>query len=832
MTDMPAVQQEQPIDVQKDRHVQALQEENRLLFDQLQVVQEELERRYYQAQAQPGAASAVAAPATVIHIAPVDERLIEVQAENLRCQALVKAQGEIHALQARHALANQLGDILIEGSRSTGAMLSVPARLHRAWRQNRRETPPASLGGKTFDKVLSAYQDGREAAVEALLNQASVSTATQASAWTAVARTQLYIDPALAAGMARRAYALEPRPFRQKWLAFRLHESGDLLEAEALLTLLPEDVKFSDSEARQVDRLKREARQYRLDQAREIHAYGDQQEKLQRQWQDLARSRDVLAGQAAQLRAQCESLQAELAAAIQARDQQSALAAQERERNESLTVELKQACEEQKDLVAQWFEQCVTLQTGVAKLTQVRDEQAVSVEQQQAHSEGLQAELMTLQQTREGLQTELMTLKQTCKEQAAQWLDQCAILQAGLAEASQAREELEALAAQRQAQCESLRLELEALMQTREELEALAVQRLADQDALRAELRDLSRSRDEQAALAAQRQGELLQQAREQLSLEKAKMTLETRQQELERLLADQARREQEQMQHLILQVKTLATQQPALRTVVEDLFKKQAEELLRVRRHLENVVKNNSANAARQVQSYIGMQEYLGTGSLPAFNSESHSWPVAADFALFLMQRLVLEQYDLVVEFGSGMSTVTVARTLAMEAERTGAAPARFVSFDHLDHYYQQTQAYLNQVEVAHAVELVLAPLKDWQAPDGKVQPYYDCNNVLAELARIHGSTIRRILVIVDGPPASTGPQARYPAGPMVVQHFPAARIDFLMDDYIRDDEKEVAQRWLADMKAVGLPGVLTEYKFEKDACLITVHPKDEKVK
>ena len=804
MTDMPAAQQEQPIDVQKDRHVQALQEENRLLFDQLQVVQEELERRYYQAQAQPGAASAVAAPATVIHIAPIDDRLIEVQAENLRCQALVKAQGEIHALQARHALANQLGDILIEGSRSTGAMLSVPARLHRAWRQNRRENPPASLGGKTFDKVLAAYQDGGEAAVESLLNQAAVSTETQASAWTAVARTQQYIDPALAAGMARRAYALEPRPFRQKWLAFRLHESGDLLEAEALLTLLPEDVKFSDSEARQVDRLKREARQYRLDQAREIHAYGDQQEKLQRQWQDLARSRDVLADQATQLRAQCESLQAELAAAIQARDQQSVLAAQERERNESLTAELKQTCEEQKDLVAQWFEQCVTLQTGIAKLTQVRDEQAVSVEQQQAHSEGLQAKLTTLQQTREGLQTELKTLKQTCEEQTAQWLDQCAILQAGLAEASQAREELEALAAQR----------------------------LAEQDALRAELRDLSRSRDEQAALAAQRQGELLQQAREQLSLEKAKMTLEARQQELERLLAEQTRREQEQMQHLSLQVKTLATQQPALRTVVEDLFKKQAEELLRVRRHLENVVKNNSANAARQVQSYIGMQEYLGTGNLPAFNSESHSWPVAADFALFLMQRLVLEQYDLVVEFGSGMSTVTVARTLAMEAERTGVPPARFISFDHLNHYYQQTQAYLSQVGVGHVVELVLAPLKDWQAPDGQVQSYYDCDDALSELARIHGSTIRRILVIVDGPPASTGPQARYPAGPVVVQHFPAARIDFLMDDYIRDDEKEVAQRWLADMKAVGLPGVLTEYKFEKDACLIPVHPKDEKVK
>ncbi len=86
------------------------------------------------------------------------------------------------------------------------------------------------------------------------------------------------------------------------------------------------------------------------------------------------------------------------------------------------------------------------------------------------------------------------------------------------------------------------------------------------------------------------------------------------------------------------------------------------------------------------------------------------------------------------------------------------------------------------------------------------------------------------RTPVLTGRPPASTGPQARYPAGPLLVAHFPNAHIDFLMDDYIREDEKQVAQHWLADMEAMGLAGSSIEYKLEKDACLLTVHSKDSK--
>ncbi len=351
-----------------------------------------------------------------------------------------------------------------------------------------------------------------------------------------------------------------------------------------------------------------------------------------------------------------------------------------------------------------------------------------------------------------------------------------------------------------------------------------------DYKSLQSQLNHVLEIRDEHAALAAQRQGELLQQAKEQLHLEKSKAALEVRQLELEQLLSDQTARETGLIERLSAQIQSLATREVAVPGVFEELFKKQSDDLVRVRRHLETAIKNNSANAVRQLQSFVGMQEYFATGVLPAFNSESHSWPVSADFALCLMQRVVLEQYDLVIEFGSGMSTVILAKTLALRAERDPSAKTQFISFDHLDSYYQQTLGYLKQSGVDSLVQLTLAPLQEWQAADGQIYPYYSCQKALAHLAKQRSASKKRILVIVDGPPAATGPRARYPAGPIVMQYFPDAHIDFLMDDFIRQDEKEVAKQWQRDVKAAGLLSAVRNFKFEKDACLITVHPKDSK--
>ena len=888
---------------------QCLEDENRLLFDQLQVVQEELGRLSDNPQRIGGGL----AP-TVIQVAPVDVRLVEAQAEQIRLEYVFKVQTQLYDIKTQYALASQLGGILIEGVKSTSSLLAVPGRLRQAWRQSRRTQAPALLGGKSFEKVIQAYQQGGDQGVESLLDQAFVSNSVKASAWTAVARTYIETEPTLVATMARRAFALEPRGFRQKWLAFRLHESGDLLEAEALLTLLPEDVSFTDSEARQRDRLLKQAKEFRLDQIRSLAEIKAQDSDLQRQWEELAQSRnavvDALDQQGVQLvkvqreaqrlaqekkeqlaiverlREQVQLLQRNLEKSNQERDQEqeqqreqqqqsflqeqvntqvvlkqiadlkheleqeTLLKLQSERQGAALQGDLKrlgQALAEKEEQAGQWFEQCVTVQGGLADLAQQCEELKVLLQTQTEDKEAALLQLQTLTLAHD----ELLVV-------ADQRLEEGVALRSQLDALVVERDELQGQLQDKQEEAESLLSQIRILTDARDEQTALAVQRLAeggslqsqaqalelelvearrqigvertDYKVLQSQLNQVLQIRDEHAALAAQRQGELLQQAKEQLHLEKSKALLEVRQLELEQLLSDQTARETGLLERLSAQIQSLATREVAVPGVFEELFKKQSDDLVRVRRHLETAVKNNSANAVRQLQSFVGMQEYFATGVLPAFNSEAHSWPVSADFALCLMQQLVLKPYDLVIEFGSGMSTVIVAKTLVLIAERNGSRQTQFVSFEHLDSYYEQTFARIQQAGLEKAVQLSLAPLEDWQSADGQIYPYYSCQSTLVKLAKQRQAPRKRILVIVDGPPASTGSQARYPAGPLLMAHFPGAQIDFLMDDYIREDEKQVVQHWLAEIEALGRAGTSTEYKLEKDACLLTVHPKDSK--
>ncbi|AYR20685.1 hypothetical protein [Alcaligenes faecalis] len=864
-------------------HAQCLEEENRLLFDQLQVVQEELGRLYDH----PQATGRDLKP-TVINVAPVDVRLIEIQAESVRLECLLKVQTQLHDLKTQYALAKQLGDILIEGVQSTGSLISVPGRLRQAWRQNRRTQPPAALGGKSFDKVIQAYQQGGDSQVESLLNQASVSKSVQASAWTTVARTYMTAEPTLVAAMARRAFALEPRGFRQKWLAFRLHESGDLLEAEALLALLPEDVSFTDSEARQRDRLLKQAKEFRLDQVRSVSDVEAQHAAVQRQWAELAESRNAMVSTLKQqeiqlssvrdevqrlnqekqeqlvvveaLRAQIQRLQQDHQKTLQERsqqeDQQRQFMRQEQDNTQAVlkqVADLKRELEQEEQLKLQTQRECVGLQADLKRIRQALEDKEAQAGQWFEQCVTVQGGLADMAQQCEQLKDELQ-MHHREKEEALSQLQVLRIAHdESLAIAEQRLEEVESLLVQLEesaAECEELRVQLrdtqeakdslllqvQELRQAREGLDVLAAHRLDEVHALQSQVQAVTQELDE---------------ARQQINLERtdykflqaqlnqafqvrdesiALAALEARQLELQQLLSAQTARETDLLEHLSAQVQSLAARGAVVPGTQEELFKKQSEELLRVRRHIETAVKKNSANAVRQLQSFVGMQEYFATGVLPAFNCEAHSWPVSADFALCLMRQLVLKPYDLVIEFGSGMSTVIVAKTLALMAERGDARQTQFVSFEHLDSYYEQTLAHLQQAGLEQAAQLTLAPLKDWQSADGQVYPYYSCQSTLVKLAKQKQVTRKRILVIVDGPPAATGPQARYPAGPLLMEHFPNAQIDFLMDDYIREDEKQIAQHWLADIEARGLAGTSTEYKLEKDACLLTVHPKDTK--
>lgn len=316
----------------------------------------------------------------------------------------------------------------------------------------------------------------------------------------------------------------------------------------------------------------------------------------------------------------------------------------------------------------------------------------------------------------------------------------------------------------------------------------------------------------------------------------KAKEGLQAQLQQAQQHNAELIKKQELQTQALqVLEADLIQLQKISItENFVSDLHKEQIEQLSRVRRFLDSSLKKEITNATKQIEAFVGLQSYLTTGELPSLNVERQSWPISPDFAFYLAELLEGNRYHLVVEFGSGQSTILMARILQKMACRSPSEkkPATvLVSFDHLEQYYQQTKQQLQQAGLSDLVKLHHTPLVDWKGPNGTVQPYYDCQIILAQLAAQYpDKTQLRMLVVVDGPPAATGKHARYPAGPSILQYFKGAQIDFLLDDYIREDEKEVAQRWKDEITAAQLRYTTRERTLEKDACLITTQGVDSK--
>ena len=264
-----------------------------------------------------------------------------------------------------------------------------------------------------------------------------------------------------------------------------------------------------------------------------------------------------------------------------------------------------------------------------------------------------------------------------------------------------------------------------------------------------------------------------------------------------------------------------------ALQIELETSKVSQAEQakLDRLERGIGRTLKKEVANAVKQVGDFICLQNYFQTGGFPDIQVEINGWPVSSDFMLYLVKLIDRNDYDIIIEFGSGSSTFAIAKTLHnMALRRQDKAPADFVSFEHLEHFYQQTLAQIAHAGLADVVQLHLTPLADYAAPNGSHYPYYACQPVLAGLANMHPNKPLRLLVVIDGPPESTGKHARYPAGPLTLEYFEAASIDLLLDDAGRVDEKEIVALWETDIAAAGLRVTHQFIKLEKGASLIQI--------
>ena len=196
--------------------------------------------------------------------------------------------------------------------------------------------------------------------------------------------------------------------------------------------------------------------------------------------------------------------------------------------------------------------------------------------------------------------------------------------------------------------------------------------------------------------------------------------------------------------------------------------------------RRMESGLGTQLKQTFRQLEALQNLNAVVPASDvLPA----TRGWAASPDLLLTLVDLVITERPSLIVECGSGASTLWLA--LAM---RRFGVDGRIVALDHDPVFSRKTRDFLARHDVLDLAEVRDAPLESFNL-DGETYSWY-ARTAWKDLAGID-------LLFVDGPPAATGHQARYPALPLLSGTLnPVATI--VLDDLIVPDMREVLRLWL----------------------------------
>jgi len=182
--------------------------------------------------------------------------------------------------------------------------------------------------------------------------------------------------------------------------------------------------------------------------------------------------------------------------------------------------------------------------------------------------------------------------------------------------------------------------------------------------------------------------------------------------------------------------------------------------------------------------------------GALPV----TPDWSAAPDFLQCLIDVCLEQRPSLILECGSGLTTVVLARCCQLNGY------GHVYSLENGADYAAATRAMLAGFDVAQQASVVHAPLE----------------TVILDAAEYRWYSRRRLpagrfdMLVIDGPPGFIQRHSRYPALPLLHDRL-ADDCAVFLDDAARQDEREIVARWLA-----GFPAFWHEYLELERGCSI----------
>lgn len=177
-----------------------------------------------------------------------------------------------------------------------------------------------------------------------------------------------------------------------------------------------------------------------------------------------------------------------------------------------------------------------------------------------------------------------------------------------------------------------------------------------------------------------------------------------------------------------------------------------------------------------------------------------TRGWAASPDFLLLLAETILQQRPAHIVEASSGVTTLVSAYCLKHLGN------GHVTSFEHDKEYARTSTAMLAQHGLTSFATVIHAPLVKHEI-EGELYNWYD----IPDIAPLE-------LLVVDGPPGTTGPLARFPAVPLLRHAFMDGTI-VLVDDGARPPENEMVRRWCAAEQGVQAES----FAFEKGAFKLT---------
>jgi len=173
--------------------------------------------------------------------------------------------------------------------------------------------------------------------------------------------------------------------------------------------------------------------------------------------------------------------------------------------------------------------------------------------------------------------------------------------------------------------------------------------------------------------------------------------------------------------------------------------------------------------------------------GQLPPLRG----WAASPDVLLRLHTHIMATRPRVVVEFGSGASTLVIVDALSQNG--TG----KLVSIEHSDHYGALTLETLEAEQLQGWVDLRVGDLEPWEGehlnPEDAEKPSrWYTKSLLDDIEQVD-------LLWVDGPPGATCLFSRYPALPALADKL-SPHAEVWLDDTIRQEEQDICERWAKD--------------------------------